>query len=47
MGDYMAKTQPQVYGFITNSGFFKSFGIILASVGVNAVVEAFACLIIA
>ena len=36
MGDYMAKTQPQVYGFITNSGFFKSFGIILASVGVNA-----------
>ena len=47
MGDYMAKTQPQVYGFITNSGFFKSFGIVLASVGVNAVVEAFACLIIA
>lgn len=41
MGDYMAKTQPQVYGF------FKSFGIVLASVGVNAVVEAFACLIIA
>lgn len=47
MGDYMAKTQPQVYGFITNSGFLKSFGIVLASVGVNAVVEAFACLVIA
>ena len=47
LGGYMAKTQPQVYGFIAENGFFKSFGIVLATVGVNAVVEALACLIIA
>ena len=26
LGGYMAKTQPQVYGFIAENGFFKSFG---------------------
>ena len=47
LGSYMAETNPDVYGFIANNNFFVNFGLVLASVGVNAVVEAFACLVIA
>lgn len=47
LGKYMAETNPDLYGYVLNNGFLKSFGIALAAVGVNAVTEAAACLVIA
>ena len=47
LGGYMAKVNPDVYGYFAEQSFIKCYGIILAAVSVNAIVEAATCFIIA
>ena len=47
LGQYMAKTNPDIWGVLAGKSFFAGFGIFFGLVAVNAVVEAISCLFIA